>query len=418
MVTGWLVIHGQLVERLDRTRRRSVVLRERTSAQFFDLLSCLPECYDEIATTYDVHMAKTGKRDGEQVIARRFKLLRMLPVAHGLSTGLSASTLTESLHAAGYICDPRTVERDLEAINSAPEWKEIGVALVRSQDLTDRRRSLWAHTPNSKALLFAILSPQEAMLMNVLEQELKALLPAAVHPVLSRVGRLAEDVLALPNNRNMAQFHERIRVLSDGPLEIAAPSNPEHLATIADALLQGVQLEMAYWSSKTKAVQSYQVHPVGLVKQGLFFWLLAIKDEYAHDANLVDRVQTFRIDRMRAVDLRQYEVVAKRLPRLDEALAKGGTKFFPTDQIQLHLRFAHTRSGAELCLNYRDTPLSHDQVISESADGVFELTATVRLSHQLKWMLQGQAQHVKVLSPQHLQSEIAKAIHAAAALYA
>lgn len=329
---------------------------------------------------------------------------------------MSTQALTRALNAAGYPCEKRTVERDLAVLNSAPEWKEIGVLLVSSSDPVGRSR-LWAHDPTSKMLLFSVLPPQEAMLMSILEQELKVLLPATVSPVLSRLGHLADDVLSQPHNRSLAEFRERIRVLPEGPLEIAPTVDVAHLATIAECLLQGVQLDLEYWSSALKEVKRYRLHPVGLIRQGLFFWLLALKEEHAYDAGLADPVQTFRVDRIRAAYMRSYDLVTRGLPSLEQALARKGTKFFPTEHVQLRLRFAQTRSASELCNNYRDTPLSHDQRIVESANGVLELTATVRLSLQLKWMLQGQASHVRVIAPQSLHDQIAEAVQAAAVMY-
>lgn len=198
----------------------------------------------------------------------------------------------------------------------------------------------------------------------------------------------AERVLTPPSNWRQASFRKRVRVIPEGP-EVAAPeADVTHLGEINEALLRGEQLDMRYWSSREKRENPYRLHPIGLVKQGRFFWLLAVKHVNTRRGRLLDSVQTFRADRIRHIARRAHEVVDARLPTLDESLESSKLAFFPTGLISLRLRFLNSRAGMELCENYRDTPLDLDQRIVEAPGGGMELQATVRYTRQLVWSLQ------------------------------
>jgi predicted DNA-binding transcriptional regulator YafY len=197
-------------------------------------------------------------------------------------------------------------------------------------------------------------------------------------------------------------------LLSTGP-------NIEHLHEINEALLRQEQIEMTYWSAKEKIQKQYRLHPVGLVKQGLFFWLLAVKDEHALGDNSAEWVQSFRVNRILSVARRLQETVARGLPTLSAALDGGALQFFQTGMIRLRLRFAASAAGRELCNNYREAPLSQDQEISMNLEQMLELRATVRHSRQLVWMLQGQANLVRVVAPPDLRNEVHQYLAAAVA---
>jgi len=173
---------------------------------------------------------------------------------------------------------------------------------------------------------------------------------------------------------------------------------------------------MQYWSSSAKIEKRYRLHPIGLVKQGLFYWLVAVKDETAHGS--APTVQTFKLNRINAIARRQQETVAAGLPTLAAALDGGGVQFFPGAMISLRARFAPGRSGTELCENYREAPLSKDQQIFVDDDGQLQLRATVRESHQLLWMLQGQANLMRILEPTTLKEKIDRYLSTAVAFQA
>ena len=359
-------------------------------------------------------MTTKGKQASEQTLARRIALLDRLPVGHAPGSGRTVAELTAYLNANSFACGKRTVERDLEAIDAVGSvWRSIGVDLQQGRDEDDARSVRWSHTPKSEALLFHSLSNEEALLLSLVEQELKFFMPASAHESLLHYLKLSNRVLSLQSNQNQAQFLDRVRVIADGPALRPPELNMPHLHEINEALLHGEQVELVYRPARSDDDASYRLHPVGLVKHGLFFYLLAVKDSNVHGREVPGPVQTFRVDRIRHVERRRHEVVAKRLPALDAVLTDGQLRFFDKGPIALRLRFAPTPDGQALCEQYRETPMAADQRILTLASGDSELQATVMYSLQLVRMLQAEAHRSYVVAPAALRDEIAAFLEAA-----
>jgi predicted DNA-binding transcriptional regulator YafY len=358
-----------------------------------------------------------GKRASEQTLARRIALLDRLPVGHTPAQGRTVSELTDYLNASAFDCGRRTVERDLEAIDAVGSvWRAIGVDLQQGRDEDDSRLVRWSHSATSKALLFRTLSNEEALLLSLVEQELKFFMPASAYESLMHYLKVSNRVLSLQGNQRQAQFRERIRVIADGPALRPPELNMPHLHEINEALLHGEQIELSYRSARSLDDTDYRLHPVGLVKQGLFFYLLAVKDSNVQGKQVPGPVQTFRVDRIRRVARRRQEVVARRLPSLDDALGNGQLQFFDKGPIALRLRFAKDDDGEALCDSYRETPMALDQRIVALPGGGWELEATVMYSLQLVRMLQAEAHRSYVVAPKALKDELAGFVKAAVRL--
>lgn len=357
----------------------------------------------------------TGKQASEQTLARRIALLDHLPVGASAAAGRSVTELTAALNAAGFACGRRTIERDLEAI-SAPGtvWRQIGVDLQQGPDADDARLPRWRHSPASKALLFRTLSNEDALLLSLVEQELRFFMPAAAYQSLLHHLKVSDRVLSM--HAGQRRFRERVRVIADGPALRPPELNMPALQEINDALLHGEQLALHYRPARSRVDTAYRLHPVGLVKQGLFFYLLAVKHDNTRQA-MPGPVQTFRIDRARAVRRLHHEPVARALPSLDTALGNGQLQFFDKGPVALRLRFPATPDAQALCDSYRETPMAADQRISMRRDGSSELQATVMYSLQLVRMLQAEAHRSLVLAPPALRDEIARFVQAAAQLH-
>jgi predicted DNA-binding transcriptional regulator YafY len=360
-----------------------------------------------------------GKQASEQTLGRRIALLDRLPVGLTPSSGRTVTELTGYLNASGFECGRRTVERDLEAIDEIGSvWRGIGVDLQQARDEADSRLVRWSHTANSKALLFRTLSNEEALLLSLVEQELRFFMPASAYESLMHYLKVSNRVLSMHGNQREAQFRERVRVIADGPALRPPELNMPHLHEINEALLHGEQVDLAYRGARSSGETAYRLHPVGLVKQGLFFYLLAVKDSNVQATAVPGPVQTFRVDRIRSVARRKQDPVARRLPGLDSALGDGQLRFFDKGPIGLRLRFSGDADGEELADRYRETPMAQDQRIVRLADGRLELRATVMYSLQLVQMLRAEAHRSHVVEPAALREELAQFVCAAAAMQA
>jgi predicted DNA-binding transcriptional regulator YafY len=349
-----------------------------------------------------------GKQGVELTLVRRMLIIDKLPGGEAGDGGMTTRELLSALALDGIECGIRTVERDLEAIDElGSAWRRLGVDLQKSrrEDLAGRA-VCWRHAPNSKGIFLRTMSDEQALMLTLVEQELRHFMPPSAYDLIRAYVAAADRRLANPSNARQAHFRDLIRVIAEGP-EVGAPqTDATHLGEINEALLRGEQLDMRYWSSTDKQEKPYRLHPIGLVKQGRFFWLLAVKHEKIRPGNLLDAVQTFRADRIRQIARRRQEVIDKRIPTLDASLESGNLAFFPAGMIELRLRFVNSRSGQELCENFRDTPLDLAQRIIEIPDGGMELHATVRYTRQLVWTLQRVAHLVRVEAPLELRNEI------------
>jgi predicted DNA-binding transcriptional regulator YafY len=358
-----------------------------------------------------------GKQSAESVLKRRLRILELLPTAANGAAGLTTEELTAALDGSGIACNLRTVQRDLAAMEDVNSmWYALGVKVKCSKGSLDRG-GRWRHESGGKLQFLHSLSSEQALMLSLVEQELQQFLPPAAYRDISAQLAKAQQVLELPNYDNYARYRERVRVLPEGPPRVTPEPVMSMLGKINEVLLNGVQLDLQYVPREANDERHYRLHPVGLVQQGLFHWLLGIKHEHMEHANLLDKVGCYRCDRIRGITPRQYDVVGRNLPTLDAALQAGCLEFFSEGEpLTLVLRFAATDAGASLCTSFREAPLGEGQVITANNEGGHDLRTTVRQSLQLQWLLQRYADRIKVLEPVTLSDHLRQFAWAAAAL--
>lgn len=357
---------------------------------------------------------RTGKKNNENTLVRRMYILSKLPVENRGINGMSAAEL-HALLPSEYATGIRTVERDLQKMSEkGSDWKELGIELKFSYDAGDRRIKRWYHSPKSKALLFHAMSDEEAALLALLDQELKFLLPpSAAQSFLHYLDR-AKEVLSRPGRTGSRAFKDRIRVVPDGPQRIPPEIDMAHVHAICDALFHEEQLDVTYDAAKNESASTYRLHPIGLLRQGMFYYLVAVKDQNVARKPML--VQTFRVDRIRAIKRRLHDPLARGLPSLDEAIEGGVVEVSDGETLKLRLRVRHGEETKWVRHRFVDAPLSADQMIMDRPDGSFDLTATVRDSRKLTNLLQEVAHYVDVLEPVSLQQKIDAFVEAAAAM--
>lgn len=356
---------------------------------------------------------KAGKNGAENTLRRRLALLTLLP--YGDQPGVCARVLTEKLNRERYGCSKRTVERDLDEISGNKAWSDVGIEVERAISPSEPNTYLWRHKGPRKPLLLRLPSGEDALLVALMAQELQPFLPRSASSVLSAYQPASDGVLRLPGHTGHGRYHTKVRSLADGPLMHPPEIDNDHVREINEALLRDEQIMLRYRAASRGVENDYRLHPVGMVKKGLFIWLIAFKEE----ANrLAEGARTFRLDRVVSARRRHNEPVARKLPDLETVLESGVLAYFPKDLVRLSLRSRPSRAGDELINNYRDTPLSRDQRITELAGGGFLLEAQVRDTHELLWMLQGQAHLLEVLEPPALRHKVQRFVTMAAEHYA
>lgn len=358
-----------------------------------------------------------GKQPAESSLQRRLRILNILPEAGRGGMPLKAKEITSMCVDSGFPCTTRTVQRDLAAMyESTSVWRALGVELEYQQGASVQEKK-WRHAPGSKLNFMNRLSSVQALTLVLIDQEFQPFLPQSAYQDLCPDFQSAHRILGQADMR-YARYRERVRVLPEGPPRAMPAAIVEVLRQISEALLRSEQVNVRYVSSKGGPdEQDYRLHPLGLVQQGLFHWLLAVKDEHVFHPRLLEKVRSYRCDRIRQITPRRSETVAKGLPTLDEALAAGRLEFFAQEEpVALVLRFAATEQGDALCTSFREAPLGSGQVISRNEQGGYDLRTQVRHSLQLEWLLQRYADRIKVLQPAALAEHLGKFAQAAAAM--
>jgi len=360
-----------------------------------------------------------GKQADGRTLQRRLHILNILPEDGGHGAPMKASEIASQCTEQGFRCTTRAVQRDMAAMHETDSvWHRVGVRLEYESGATIQEKK-WRHASGSKLNFMNRLSPRHALTLALIERDLQPFLPQSAYQDIAPDLQNARRILENADSR-YASYRDRVRVIPEGPPRGMPAPVAAVLPQISEALLKGEQADVRYASMSEDAgriERDHRLHPVGLVQQGLFYWLLAVKDEHIFHPRLLEKVRTYRCDRISGVSARRSESVARGLPTLDEALAAGRLEFFAEEApVTLTLRFASTEQGEALCTSFREAPLGSGQVIIPNGVGGHDLQTQVRHSLQLEWLLQRYADRIKVLAPAALAEHLGKFALAAAAL--
>lgn len=362
-----------------------------------------------------------GKRSPEGTLARRMEILAMLPI-HGLAVGLTPSQVTERLDSrqqSKYAVSLRTVQRDLEAIaGGKSEWRDVGVELIAEEDTSNSKVKRYSHTPKSKALLFHTPSVEDLTLLTLVEQELALLLPPSVASRISYYITQAKVTTHKQGSATASKFIDCLLVMPAGLHQLPPAIKTEHLQIITEALFRSEMLKLEYKTSfEREQVYEYRIHPIGLVKRGLHYYLYAARDEFLHKSNGTNPVRSFRVDRVVSAERLEHYAVDPSVPSLSALRASGQLAGnMPQGLISLKLRIANTENSHYTYLKFNDAPLSLDQTIVLEEDSSYTLTATVQRSKELDILLQGLLHHIVVLEPETLKNDLQRYVDRALAM--
>lgn len=353
-------------------------------------------------TSVTTSKTRVGKKHAEQTLQRRLTLLSFLPaIGHG---GISVQALTRKLNDAGYSCSTRTVERDLvEMADPSRVWHAAGVEIEMHRDPANAQVPLWAYKTPAKPLMLRLPPCEDALLIGLLAKELQAFVPDYALNALTAYGESSARGWNRSGNGDSACYQQKICILPDGPMMLPPPLNLLHLREVNQALLRNEQINLRYLAARREGEGSYRLHPLGIVKKGNFFWLIAAEEEMG---KVLPDVCTFRMDRIRWIQRRVNEPVMRGLPLLQEVIDSGVLEFFPARNVELVLHSTPGCAGDQLMDDYAESPLSTDQRIVSLPDGRQELTATVKHTRELEWMLQSQAHRCEVLAPTSLRQKL------------
>jgi len=324
-------------------------------------------------------------------LARQWEMLKKLPAS---GPGLTASQIKSWLEDQGYRVSKRTVERDL-----------IDLSMSFGIVCNDKSIPYGWHWMPGKQCDFTSIEVTDAVLLVLVESILSKLLPATMLGALKPKFELAKTKLAAMKDLRYARWADKVRYVPSTVSLIPPSVDGKVLATVQEALLQDLQLEILYTSPSSKRPKELTVHPLSLIQNGATPYLVATTYYYPD-------IRLYAIHRIRRAEITDRKIVSPQGYTTDQYLASGAMGFGGATPIRLKAWITN-----ELAIYLAETPLSAAQKI-QSKSGRYLLTADVKDSWQLRWWILSQGAGLTVISPPHLREGIVKTLTSASANYA
>ena len=326
-------------------------------------------------------------------LLRQWVMLRQIP-RHPRK--ITVRALRAQLLEQGYGVTERTIQRDLLRLSGAL----FGLLL------DDRSRPHgWSWDRRAAQLDIPGMEPQTALAFKLAEHFSGQLMaPAtlnALAPYFQRAGAVLADM-----DSPVSAWPEKIQTVTRGQTLIAPAIDPLILETVYDALFNDRQFRARYHRRYDDSIQDYVIHPLGIVFRDGVVYLICMRDGR-------EGVVQMALHRMRSAKL--LDAPAERPVDFDlqRYVEDGGLDF----------RLGRQPLDVELMLDpatavhLGETPLSHDQRLTESVDGRIQLQATVADTAQFRWWLMGLGDQVEVIAPAALRADIAERLGRAVGQY-
>lgn len=324
-------------------------------------------------------------------LARQWEMLKKLPVH---SPGITAKQLTDYLNEEkGYAVSKRTVERDL-----------LGLAEVFGIRCNDESTPYGWYWISGSQCDFSSIELSDALSLILAETMLGQLLPAPMLKSLAPKFALARKKLSAVDSHRYARWADKVRYIPAAQTLLPPKIQPTVLASVQEALLGDLQIEVTYTSPQSPKSKQYTLHPLSLIQRGSTPYLVATTFNY-------DDIRLYAIHRMSLVKLTSDAVVAPSGYSIDTYLATGALDFDPGDTITLKAWLED-----DLAIYLAETPLSKDQEIKYKTDR-HHFTATVTDSWQLRFWILSQSAGITVISPPDLKAHITDTLRSAAEKY-
>jgi len=326
-------------------------------------------------------------------LKRQWQMLRMIPHYPGKIT---AADMQRKLDNEQFPVTKRTVERDLQALSA-----------VFPLMLDERSRPFgWSWQADARNFNVPGFSDNEALTFAMVEQHLKALLPASTLSQLQPYFKSAKKHLNdIPRSERIRSWLGKVRTVPPTQPLLPSPVNAEVQQAVYRALLADRQLDIRYLKRGGSEMLEYRIHPLAVVQRGPVTYLCCrVSDS--------KRVRTFAMHRIQSVTVFDEPVEIPTGFSIDDFIASGELGFGDGKQIRLEAIFHH--GGGD---HLFETPISTDQVLADLGDGRLRLKATVADTPQLVWWLLGLGDGVEVAKPTALRKKMVDAIKKMSQLY-
>jgi predicted DNA-binding transcriptional regulator YafY len=240
----------------------------------------------------------------------------------------------------------------------------------------------------------------------MVERHLYHLLPRPCLDLLNPYFGQAEKVLAEIRPQPLANWPDKVAVLNRG-LSLCSPHiESDVLFNVYQGVLIARQLKVMYRRRGDDHAEERIVNPLGLVAVDQVHYLVCTFWNYTDIRHLA-------MHRIESVE-RLYDSAIVPAGFDLQAYAASGEFGYPEGDGTLKLKALFDNFTAQ---QFKETPLSNAQKLTERKDGRVLLEAEVRDTAQLRWWLQGFGAAVEVLGPEKLRDEFAEMSRQLASLY-
>ena len=327
--------------------------------------------------------------NARDVLARQWAILQLIPRE---PRSISAADLHVRLKDMGFGCSRRTVERDLNQLES------FGFGLTCDDTAVP---NLW-YWYKDAGLNLPAMTVSDALLLTMVRDYLAPILPPTVTAVLEPQFKTAQDLLESTSKTNpMATWRDKVVSIPAMQRLIAPELAHGVVDEVANALIHQRKLSVIYRSRSTGKQSELTLNPLGLVQRGQVFYLVATSGEYP-DLRLY---ALHRINNARTLP-ESITVVDGFGPAafdLHDYVAKGFADFGRGEEVVLELL-----ASPGVTEHLHECRLSLGQVIepvatntreeTDATNGWSRIRATVQDTQQLHWWLRGLGDGVKVVS--------------------
>jgi predicted DNA-binding transcriptional regulator YafY len=334
--------------------------------------------------------------DSRDTMLRQWTTLRMIPRQ---PQQLTTRQVWERLGAQGYEVTLRTVQRDLNTLQSKFHFQFAPGSGPEA--------AVWFWPQNKASLDIPGLEPSTAIALLLSRKHLEQILPKATLGELTPYFSRAEAVLAEQHTNVLSTWRHKVRVLHRGPRLSLPPVKPAAQLEVYEALLRSRQIEALYRGRGAVEAKTINLNPLGIVVKDAVTYLVATSWDYPD-------VRHYALHRFESVTI------------LDQG-AKVPEDFDLGGYIENENTFGYGESSEEISLELQvesnvavhlsERTLSSDQRIEELPEGRSRVTATVADTAELRWWIMGFGPQIEVVKPAGLRKEFAKTAAAMSAIY-
>jgi predicted DNA-binding transcriptional regulator YafY len=321
---------------------------------------------------------------GDQ-LGRQWRIIQTLITSR---TGKSAADLADELE-----CNPRTVYRDLEALQVA------GFPIY-----TDRihGKNLWSLLDTVKHQMPVPFSLTELMALYFSRDMLKVFKDTVFYDALESLFKKVKTTLPPGSARYLDQVEQTLHV-GIKPYKDYGRFK-EILNLVQDAAVNRKTVEMVYHTMSRKKETRRRVDPYRIWFFNGTFYLIG-------HCHMREEVRVFALDRVKLMSVTKDSFEPPEDFSLDEFL-RPSFGVFQGEPVKVKIWFSSDVAGY-----IREKIWHESQAIETQKDGSILFEAVVAGTEEVKFWIMGWGAHARVLEPESLRSEILTEAEAVAANY-